>query len=102
MSRKKFLVPMGMAISALFASTADAATALAPGDDSKPMAEKSQSLPRSEQASDPIVREVTYQIGADQHLLYLRRAPHGAIYMAHSSHASHGSHGSHRSHRSGS
>ena len=96
MSYKKFLVPVGVAAAALIADGSHASqtplevpnTPLGLGDSTE--ADKAP--------SDPVLKKLLYQIGAEKHALLLRKPASGIIYAQHYSHSSHGSHQSHGSH----
>lgn len=98
--KKSFLVPVGLAATALMANNAGAMTQIKPIESD----EKSSST----QANSNAEREGTtthiaqYLKGDEKHELLVKKSDVGLIFAAHGSHASHGSHGSHGSHRSGS
>jgi hypothetical protein len=103
MNPRKFLVSVGIALTALVPNTIGAKAASI--DSRLPDSPKESLTPRlpgehikdSKQLGHSIVERLTYQTESEQHLLLLRRAGSGKIYADHSSHGSHGSHGSHSS-----
>jgi len=107
MNPRKFLVSLGIAVTALIPNAIGAKAASV--DPRSPDSPKESLTPRfpgddikyTKQLRDSIVERLTYQTEGEQHLLLLRRTGNGNIYADHSSHGSHGSHGSHSSHSSG-
>lgn len=100
MNPRKFLVSMGIALTALMPNTiAGKAAHVDPKSPESPKEPPTTRL-RGENLKDfgdPVVERLTYRAGSDQHLLLLRRPGRGTIYADHSSHESHGSHASHSS-----
>jgi hypothetical protein len=100
MHPKKYLVSVGLALTALISNSVGAKAARF---DSKPAESPDESLTpnvaseEGKDLSDTIVQRLVYQTGNDQHLLLLRKPGSGSIYADHSSHGSHGSHSSHSS-----
>lgn len=89
MKNYKFLVPMGVAITAVAGAQASIPTVTviaAPA-----VAEASRS------SSDPILQNLSYEKSGQAHDLLMKRSDAGAIYAEHGSHSSHSSHSSHRS-----
>ena len=100
MKPRKFLVSMGIALSALVSNSIAGKAVRA---DTKPPESSTESLtPRVvregvRDLTDPILQKLVYRIENEQHLLLLRKPKTGTIYAGHGSHASHGSHSSHSS-----
>jgi hypothetical protein len=96
MSYKKFLVPVGVAVAALFSGSADSVAKPSVAHSNAP----GQLIATERESQDPVIQKLLYQIGDDAHMLLLRKTASGSIYGQHMSHMSHESHYSHRSHRS--
>lgn len=94
---KKFLIPVGLAASALMANNAGAITQIKPIESD----EKGASTQTNSNAErDGITTHIAqYLKGDEKHELLVKKSDIGLIFAAHGSHASHGSHGSHRSGR---
>ena len=93
--KKNFLVPVGLAATALMANNAGATTQIKPvGSDEKSSA--SQATPNVER-DGTTTHIAQYLKGDEKHELLVKKSDVGLIFAAHGSHASHGSHGSHRS-----
>jgi hypothetical protein len=103
MNPRKFLVSVGIAVTALLPNNVRARGARVepPSLDSpkeSPIARfPGEDIKDPKQLTDPIVERLTYRSEAEQHLLLLRKPRGGNVYADHSSHGSHGSHGSHSS-----
>lgn len=95
--KKNFLVPVGLAATALIANNAGATTQSKPSESD----EKSTLTQANSNANrDGITTQIAqYLKGNEKHELLLKKSDAGLIFAAHGSHASHGSHGSHRSGR---
>ncbi len=96
---KKFLIPVGLAATALMANNAGAKIQAKPIEsDEKSASAQANSVTERDGATTHIAR---YLKGDEKHELLIKKSDAGLIFSAHGSHASHGSHGSHGSHRSG-
>jgi len=97
-NRKKFLIPVSVAIAGLAASNSQAVAAplnLAAESKFDQIASKPIVLSREG------VSRVVFASGGELHSLILARNAQGVILSDHESHYSHQSHSSHRSHYSG-
>ena len=93
---KKFLIPVGLAVSALMANNAGA-TQIKPGEsENNSAATQVDSNAEREGVTTHIAH---YLKGDEKHQLLVKKSDVGLIFAAHGSHSSHGSHGSHRSGR---
>lgn len=100
MAKRRFLVPIGVAVSALLPTQSQANQS--PVDQAFPNTTSTQPAGQlAANAGGSVVQELFYRIGTERHLMLLKRAGSGIVFAAHESHASHSSHSSHRSHRSG-
>jgi hypothetical protein len=103
MNPKKFLVSVGIALTALVPNTIGAKAASVDPRSPEPHKESptpslaAEDIKDAKQLRDSIVERLIYQTESEQHLLLLRKTSSGNIYADHSSHGSHGSHGSHSS-----
>lgn len=95
MKNYKFLVPLSAAVAAL--GTAPAYASIETDATQNNMIQDAK-MKASEGA---LIGVTSYLIGAEEHILLMKRSQSGVMYAAHGSHSSHSSHGSHRSHRSG-
>jgi hypothetical protein len=98
MKRYKFLIPVGIAASALAGSAVKADTAVQ-------LPVKAEKVADFSGAKEPGAFVQHYTINGEEHTLLLRLGDQGVLYAqheSHSSHASHASHASHSSHTSGS
>lgn len=95
---KKFLVPVGVAVTALISSQSHAALTSA---ETKIPLERGSLTADVKESKDTVLQKMIYQLREEQHALLLLKAGSGMIYAQHGSHVSHASHGSHGSHRSG-
>lgn len=94
---KKFLIPVGLAASALMANNAGAITQIKPIEsDEKGASTKTNSNAERDGTTTHIAQ---YLKGDEKHELLVKKSDIGLIFAAHGSHRSHGSHGSHRSGR---
>lgn len=95
--KKSFLVPVGLAATALIANNAGATmqSKLVESDE-KSAATQENSIKDRDGATTHIAE---YLKGDEKHELLVKKSDVGLIFAAHGSHASHGSHGSHRSGR---
>ena len=92
---KKFLIPVGLAATALMANNAGATTQMKPVEsDEKSTASQATSNTERDGTTTHIAQ---YLKGDEKHELLVKKSDIGLIFAAHGSHASHGSHGSHRS-----
>lgn len=89
MTTYKFLMPVGVAAAALVSAQASTA--------SVSLQAPSKAVSGSRNLSDPVVEEIKYQIGTEEHGLLMKRSDDGEVYAYHRSHRSHRSHSSHRS-----
>ena len=97
MMKKSFLVPVGLAATALMANNAGATTQIKPIEsDEKNVSTQTNSNAERDGTTTQIAQ---YLKGDEKHELLLKKSDVGLIFAAHGSHASHGSHGSHRSGR---
>jgi hypothetical protein len=95
--KKKFLIPVGLAATALMTNNAGAITHIKPIESGE-MNVSTQTNSNAER--DGTTRQIAqYLKGDEKHELLLKKSDVGLIFAAHGSHASHGSHGSHRSGR---
>ncbi len=94
---KKFLIPVGLAATALMANNVDAMTKndLTESDDKS--AATSANLNSAREGTTTYSAQ--YIKDDEKHELLLKKSDAGLVFAAHGSHASHGSHGSHRSGR---
>jgi hypothetical protein len=89
----KFLIPVGIAASAL---AGNAAKANVPA---QPEAKTEQVVdPSTATQAQPYVHK--YNVNGEEHTLLLRLGNQGVLYAQHESHSSHASHDSHASHSS--
>ena len=95
--KKAFLVPVGLAASALIVNNAEATTRTKPGtpDEKISSVQTNPSLERD----GALTHIGQYLKGDEKHELLLKKSDNGLIFATHGSHSSHGSHGSHRSGR---
>ena len=94
---KKFLIPVGLAATALMANNAGATTQIKPSEsDEKSASTQSNSNAERDGTTTHIAQ---YLKGDEKHELLLKKSDSGLIFAAHGSHSSHSSHGSHRSGR---
>jgi len=95
MMKKNFLIPVGLAATALMANNAGATTQIKPvGSDENSSSTQATSNAERE---GTITHIAQYLKGDEKHELLVKKSDVGLIFAAHGSHASHGSHGSHRS-----
>jgi len=91
---KKFMIPVGVAVAALFPIKSNA---IAP---TQPVAASVNGQDKQATAQSGITMQVLqYLKGDERHELLMKTSEAGLLFAVHSSHASHGSHGSHRSSR---
>ena len=95
--KKAFLVPVGLAATALMANTADAMNQTKSGvhDEKGSSAQANTSAERN----GTTTHIAQYLKDDEKHELLVKKSDIGLIFAAHGSHSSHGSHGSHRSGR---
>lgn len=94
---KKFLIPVGLAATALMANNAGAITKnkLTESDD-----KSTTTLANLNPERDGEITHIAeYLRGDEKHELLIKKSDTGLIFAGHASHSSHGSHGSHRSGR---
>ena len=97
MTKCKFLIPLGVAISGLGVASVNASVSH-PSDATR----TPDVIPEKVAGAEGVTTQVMqYQLGPDQHTLLMKRSAQGVLFAAHGSHQSHASHGSHGSHRSG-
>ena len=95
MGKKKFMVPVGVAVTTLLSCTSYADRVSAevqqdsPGQDAR--------IENGKLSIDPVLQRLTYQIRAQAHDLTLHKSSSETIYAEHGSHRSHADHYSHRS-----
>lgn len=89
MKNYKFLVPVGVAITAISGVQASIPTAIT--------IEAPTAAQTSRAPDDSIVKSLSYDKAGETHDLLMKRSDAGAIYAEHGSHSSHSSHASHRS-----
>lgn len=94
---KKFLIPVGMAATALMANNAGAITQIKPIESDEKSASTQINLNVERDGTTTHIAQ--YLKGDEKHELLVKKSDIGLIFAAHGSHASHGSHGSHRSGR---
>src|SRR6266513_371189 len=99
MRYKKFLIPVGVAVAALISSGAHASENSVETHKT-PSLELAASTKAGKESSDPVLKKLLYQIGAEEHALLLRKPASKTMYAQHGSHMSHSSHESHYSHQS--
>jgi len=90
----KFLIPVGIAASALSGSAAKASVETEPSTDAVHVADASAIR------STPQAFVHKYVTNGEEHTLLLRISGGGVLYSQHDSHSSHSSHTSHSSHSS--
>jgi len=94
---KKFLIPVGMAATALMANNAGATSQIKPNvSNEKGSLTQANSISYRDGATTHIAE---FSKGDEKHELLLKKSDGGLIFATHGSHSSHGSHGSHRSGR---
>jgi len=91
---KKFLIPVGLAATALMANNAGATQIKPIESDEKSSSTQANSNAERDGTTTHIAQ---YLKGDEKHELLVKKSDVGLIFAAHGSHASHGSHGSHRS-----
>ena len=91
---KKFLIPVGLAATALMANNAGATQIKPIEADEKGVSTQANSNAEREGTTTHIAQ---YLKGDEKHELLVKKSDVGLIFATHGSHASHGSHGSHRS-----
>lgn len=95
--KKSFLVPVGLAATALMTNNAGATNQIKPTESGSGSA-ASQSNPIAER-DGAITHIAQYLKGDEKHELLVKKSDVGIIFATHGSHSSHASHGSHRSGR---
>lgn len=96
---KKFLIPVGVAVSSLITANASAALQAKDGNKELMKNEANDQNAQSYELLEGVEKKVHYQKGDELHVLMMKKADAGHLLAYHSSHASHASHSSHRSGR---
>lgn len=91
----KFLIPVGIAASALAGGAVKANVTNQPEAKTEQVADSSATA-----VAQPFVQK--YTVNGEEHTLLQRLGNQGVLYAQHESHSSHASHASHSSHTSGS
>jgi hypothetical protein len=94
---KKFLVPVGLAATALLANNAGAITKSELTESDNKSTTTLANL--NSERNGEITHIAEYLRGDEKHELLIKKSDMGLIFAGHGSHSSHGSHGSHRSGR---
>ncbi|MEY4495218.1 MAG: hypothetical protein RL744_282 [Pseudomonadota bacterium] len=94
---KKFLIPVGAAVTALVSQNSSAAIALA--NNGETVSGVSTSQANLDSANKSSLQSVGYVKDGEAHSLMMKKMDSGLVLSYHSSHASHASHSSHRSGR---
>lgn len=94
---KKFLIPVGAAVTALVANNSTAAIAPSAAGDAASGSTSSQV--NLEGGNQSPLQSVGYVKDGEAHSLMMKKMDSGLVLSYHSSHASHASHSSHRSGR---
>lgn len=94
---KKFLIPVGAAVTALVSQNSSAA--IAPNNNGEVVSGVALSQASLDAANKSSLQSVGYVKGGEAHSLMMKKMDSGLVLSYHSSHASHASHSSHRSGR---
>jgi hypothetical protein len=94
---KKFLIPVGAAVTALVTHNSNAS--LAPINNGETVSGAASSHANLDASSKSSLQSVGYVKDGEAHSLMMKKMDSGLVLSYHSSHASHASHSSHRSGR---
>jgi hypothetical protein len=94
---KKFLIPVGAAVTALVSQNSSAA--IAPINNGEAVSGVASSQANLDVSNKSSLQSVGYVKDGEAHSLMMKKMDSGLVLSYHSSHASHASHSSHRSGR---